>query len=196
MARTCADAAFPAKGNRSLARAHGTFLDRAAASFVQSALDVLGSDVESADVVEPAIVGFTDDGINAEDVFVSGLRQGPANQSGRGLPDAQSIGEHDRCFDLSELDDLCGADELAKRVEDKNCTRAFVLKNIPRVRQNGRDSRSDVFAFDDSDLTHLDAGDVGDGVVRAGIVDTWMNTQFARSRPMRRFGLLRQKAGS
>src|SRR5438046_3244255 len=76
MARTCSDAAFPAERDGSFAGANGSFFNGAASGFAQSERDVLGFDVEPADVVKPAIVGFTDERIEAAQVMVDRLCQG------------------------------------------------------------------------------------------------------------------------
>ena len=52
------------------------------------------------------------------------------------------------------------------------------------MRQYGRNPGSNVFALDDGQLAHLDAGDVRDGVVGSGLVDTGVDAKVARSRAM------------
>ena len=149
--------------------------------------------MEPADVVKPAIVGFTDDRIDAAHVMVIRLSQGPTGHGCRSVPDAQSIAKDNGRFNLTKLCDLRGTDEFAKRVVDGNCARHFVLKNISGMRQYGRDSCSNVVGFDDGDLADVDAGHVRDSVVGPRIVDAGMDPQFARSRAVILRGSLRRE---
>src|SRR5690242_968770 len=182
MTRACADSAFPSESDGALAGAYGPFFHGTTAGLAKRALHIFGANVESANVIEPAVVGFADDGIDATHFLVARLSQGPTRYCGRRVPDAERVGEYDGSFDLTQLHYLRGADEFAKRVIDINGAGNFVLKKISRVRQDCGNASANIFAFDDGDLAHLDAGDVSDGVVGAGVVDTWMDAELARTR--------------
>src|SRR5215467_10827670 len=184
MARARADASFPAESDGSFSRADGTFFQGAGPSFAQGALYVFRGYVESANIIEPAVVGFTDERINAKNVLVFRLGQRPTGYGCRGVPDAQRVGENDGRFNLAELVYLRGSDEFSKRVVDVNGACHFVLKNVSCVRQDCRNARPDVFTFNESDLADLDASHIGDRVVGSGLVDAGMDAKLARSRAM------------
>ena len=46
-----------------------------------AAIDVLGPDVQPANVVEPAVVGFADQRVDRSHLGVAGLRQRPAHET-------------------------------------------------------------------------------------------------------------------
>ena len=159
-----------------LTKARGSFLDRAVAGLAQGVLDVLGFDVEPADVVEPPVVGLTDHGIDAPDVLVAWLRQGPSRHGSGGVPHAERVGQHDGRFDLAELVYLRGADQLAEGVVDVDRPRDFVLKEISTVRENGGNPGANVRAVDDAYLANQHSGNIGDGVLGPRIVEAGMDS--------------------
>src|SRR5215472_1078030 len=102
MARACADSSFPAEGDGSFSCADGAFFDWAAASFAQGALDVFCIDMEATNVIEPAVVGFAYERIDAKYVFVFRFGQRPTGDRSGGVPNAQRARENDRRFNLAE----------------------------------------------------------------------------------------------
>jgi len=127
--------------------------------------------VETANVVEPAVIGFADERVGAGNIFVSVFGDRPMGDSGCGVKNAEGVGQDDRSFDLAEFVDLSGADEFAEGVVGEDGAGDFVLKKIAGMRTNGGDAGADVVAFDDGHLADEDAGNVGDGVFGPGIVE-------------------------
>jgi hypothetical protein len=113
---------------------------------------VLFFHVPASDVVQPAVVRLADDRIDRFDAFV--LREAEdVVENGIGCRGyAQRVGEDDGRFEVAQFLDLCRAHELPETVGDVNGGRDFFLKDVAVVRQDGRDARSDILAFDESQV--------------------------------------------
>jgi hypothetical protein len=85
---------------------------------------------------------------------------------------------------LAKFIDLRGADEFPKGVVGKDGASDSVLKQIAGVRTDGGDAGTDVVAFDEGDLANENSGDVGYGVLWAGIVDAEGEAKVASAGPV------------
>lgn len=165
-----ADTAFPAEGDGARAGANAAFGNGAVGCGGEGGADVLGLDVAATDVVKEAVVGFADDGIDAADIFIAGEGEHVVGKGSGGVPDGEGVGEKDGSFECAEFIELCGPDEFAKGVEDVDGGGNFFLIEIAGVRKDGSDAGADAVTGDDGGVSDADAGDVGDGIVRAGRV--------------------------
>ncbi len=184
--RRRADAAFPTERNRPGAGAHGALGDGPALRIANRIQDVLGLDVQAANVVQPAIVGLPDDSVYRLHTLVARLSEGVAHDSIDGDTDGERIGEHDWGFDRAELGNLRRTGELAKRVADEDGAGDLLVEHVPVVRHDGRHSGPHGVAFDDRGVADPYAGDVRDGVERAGRQHARDDAEIARARPLLR----------
>ena len=140
--------------------------------------------MKSSDVVQAAVIRLADDGVDGSDLFVAGLRQCVRDDTFDAGADTQRVGQHDRRFDLTELEHLCGSGQLAERVADEHRAGHLLLEQVAAVRQDCRDAGPDVVAFDDRRVPDLHAFDIGDRVERSRWKDARGEADFARARPL------------
>ena len=163
-----ADAALPAEGDGAGPGADGAFGDGTGAGGFECGEDIVGADGTAAYVVEGAVVGFGDDGIDAADVFVAGEGEHPGGEGVGDAPDVEGGREEDGCFDFAEFVDLGGADELAEAVGGEDGGGDFLAEEVAVVGEDGGDAGADAVVATEGGVADADAGDVGDGVEGAG----------------------------
>ena len=88
---------------------------------------MLACDMEAADVVEAAVVGLADQGVDLAHLFVAGLAERVADHRVHRGADAERVGQDARRFDLTELVDLGLAGELAECLSDEHRPPHLVL---------------------------------------------------------------------
>ena len=132
------------------------------------------------DVVETAVVALADQRVDSAgfdpDVLV--LLQHIFHQRGGGGADAQSVGHDDRCLDGAQLLHLHQTHGLAEAVDNGRGRHDLVLEKISLVGEDGCDAGVHIGSVTDGDMTHLDAGDVGDQVALAGSAPADLQTGF------------------
>ena len=105
------------------------------------------------------------------------------------LPDAERAGEQDRRLQLAQLGHLGHADQLAEAVAHMDRGRHPFLEEVAGVRQDGGHSGADRVALAHRGVAHRDAGDVGDGVERAGRQHARGDAELAGAGPLLRMGV-------
>ena len=147
VARAGANSSFPAEGDGASAGADRALFDRTIRGFAQRAGNILGFYVKTANIIEPAVVGFSDESVGARDIFVAGFSDSPMSDCGGSIKDTERVGQDNGSFDLTEFVDLRGADEFAESIVDEDGAGDFVLKEIAGVGEDGGNARADVVAF-------------------------------------------------
>ena len=125
-------------------------------------------DRPQADVVETAVVGLTDHGIDRSHLLHVRLRQQPADHRVGGSPYTQGAGEEKRRLELRVLLELRHAQELPEAVHHEEGGGHSFSKDIAAVWQNRCDTGVDRIPRVNRRVSHPDAGDVGDRIQRAG----------------------------
>jgi hypothetical protein len=92
---------------------------------------MIASDVQAADVVEPAVVRLANERVDRTDLLVARLGDRVADDGVNRHADAERIRQDDRRFDRAELRDLRRARQLAKRIADEHRAGDLVLKQLP-----------------------------------------------------------------
>jgi len=134
----------------------------------------------AADVIEEAIVGLADHGIDRHDALVAGLAERPFDRARHTLRNRQRVGQDNRRFDLAEFFDLGGTGELAEAVTERETGRNLVLEEIARVRQDRRHTGAYASALDQREMAYRDAGDIRDRVQRARLQHAGTDADVAR----------------
>jgi hypothetical protein len=184
-ARRRADAALPPVADGAGAGADGALGHRTASRSANRLEHVLARDVEAANVVQPAVVGFADQRVHRSDLLVAGLRDRVACDRVDRSADAQRVRQHDRCFNRAELGDLRRSRQLPKRVADEHGAGHLVLKHVAAVRHDRRHAGADAVALHDRGVADPDAVHVGNRVEWAGRVDAGRDADVARPWPGR-----------
>ena len=149
----------------------------------------------AADVIELAVVGFADDGIDAADVFIALLVERIGDDPFDALGHGKGVGQHDRRLDGTQFADLRHAGEFAETVAHIHGGGALAAEEIAFVRHDGRDAGTDVVAFDDRDLADFHAGHVGNGVIGSGLEDSRGDAEISDAAPLGRLGECRDTKG-
>jgi hypothetical protein len=144
---------------------------------------VLARDVQAADVVETAVVGFADQRVDRSHLLVARLSDRVAHDGVHRRADAQRVGQHDRRLDRTELVDLCRSRQLAERIADKHRPGDLVLKHVAAVRHDRGDARTHTVTLDDGRVPDAHALDVRDRIRRAGWIDARSDAHFTRPGP-------------
>jgi hypothetical protein len=177
VARGGADAAFPAEGDRSGACADSAFFYGSWLSVFYSGEDVVRCDVAAANVAEVSVIGFADNRIDGQHIFVTGKGEHVGDQGVRYERDAGGGSQEDGRFDIAEFLYLRGAREFSETVADEYGAGDFFAIEIAGVRQNGSHAGADVVSADYGGVSDFYAGNVGDGVKRAGREDADLQAQ-------------------
>jgi hypothetical protein len=127
---------------------------------------VVGGDGTAADVVEIAVVGFTDHRVHGEHLLVPRQRQHVADEGVGHARHAQGGSQQDRGLDLAQLLHLGHTGQLAEAVTHEDGAGHLLEEEIAGVRQDGGHAGAHGVAADDGRLADLDTGDVGDGIER------------------------------
>src|SRR6266545_2144473 len=162
------DPTLPSKRHSAPPRAHRTLRHRAVGGAANRTQDVRLRDWPRANVVQEAVVRLTHYGICRPDVLVAGKAQQPGQHRIGRARHTQRAGQHDRRFQLAELIHLRRPCELSKSVPDHDCGRNLLAERIATVWQNRGDPRVDRVTARNRRVADANAGDVGDGVERAG----------------------------
>jgi hypothetical protein len=171
-----------AEGAGAGAGADGAFLHRAGPCGAEGFEEMLLAQGSFANVVEVAIVGLTHDRVDGAHRLVAGPGQGVVGQ-GRGcFPNVQGVGQQERGFELPEFVYLGRADQFAEAVAHHDGGRDFLLEEVAAVGEDGGGAGADVVSFNQGDVAHTHAGDIGDGVQGAGGEDARGDAQFAGAR--------------
>ncbi len=135
----------------------------------------------AADVVQESVVGFAHHRIDRADRLVARLFQGIFDEGLHRRADAQRVGQDDRSFQFAQFRNLRASGQLSEAIAHIHRRGHLFLKQVAAVRDDGGDAGADVVSFRKRDLADLDAGDIRDGVERAG--RTPISTPKSRSRP-------------
>jgi hypothetical protein len=184
--RGSSDPALPAIAHRARTCAHAAFRHRSATRCADRFDDVLAPHVHPANIVQAAVIGFPNQGVDRPHAFVAGQRQRVLDHALHAGPHVERVGEDDRGFDGSEFLDLRGPGQLAERIAHEYRARDLLLKQVAARRHNRRHSGADLFALNQSYVAHSHARDIRDGIQRSGREDPGRQTQVAGPRP---FGL-------
>ncbi len=144
--------------------------------------DHLRREGAATDVVEPAVVGLTDDHVDGNDVLIAGLGQHPVQDGIGRARHGQRIGQHDGRLDLAQFDDLGRSHQLAVAVAHGNAGRRLVLEDVSAVGQDGGGPGANVEPFDQREVADAQIGYVGDGVEPARRKDAGRHAQVAQPR--------------
>src|SRR5690606_2416516 len=112
------------------ARADAALGDGAGGAGGQGIEHMLLGDVAAADVVDDAVIGLADYGVDGEDALIARLGERPFNEAGDALGDGEGVGEDDRRLDLAELLDLGGAGEFPVAVAGGEAGGGLVLEGV------------------------------------------------------------------
>jgi hypothetical protein len=139
---------------------------------------VLRFDVESVDVVEPAIPGFRDDGKRppVSGHFRLAMGNTPLNDGVADDADAVRVGDHHGTIEETGLFHPDGAGHFAVAIERPPAGKNRTAHGILAARENGSHAGSHgafanlelAFAGNERGVADGDAGNIGDGVERAG----------------------------
>ena len=149
----------------------------------------------AADVIELAVIGFADDGVDAADVFIAFLVERIGDDPFDALGHGKRVGQHDRRLDGTQFTDLRHAGEFAEAVAHINGGGAFAAEEIAFMRHDRRDAGTHIVTFNDCDLTDFHAGDVGNGVIGSGLENTRSNAEITDAAALGRLGECRQTKG-
>ena len=141
--------------------------------------------MQSANVVEPAIIGLADERVDRSNLLVSWLVQRPAHNSFQRCSNAKRIGQRDRCFNRAEFIDLRRTGELAECVAHIDGPGHLLLKDIAGMRNDYRDPGPNVIARYEGRMSHADAGHIRDGVEWSRGKHPRRETDVARARTRR-----------
>jgi hypothetical protein len=148
--------------------------------------DMLLFDMASADVVEPAVVGFPHNGVDRLHALIPREGEDVVDQSISGGGHAECVCQDDRSFKGAELLDLGRAGELAVRVGDTDRGGNLLLEDVPLMRNDRRHPGPDSAAFDHREVADLHAGNVGDGIERPGLERPGFDPKLPQARPLSR----------
>jgi hypothetical protein len=176
-ARGGADAAFEFVADHARSAADVAFFDGAGASDVEGVEGVFGVNVESVDVVEPAVPGFGDDGQRPPVAFHIGraVFNLPGDDGVADDADAVRVGDHDGAVEEAGIVDPGGAGHFAVAVEGEPGGEDGVVAGLA-AGMNGGDAGADraladyelAAAGDEGGVADLDSFDICNGVVGAG----------------------------
>src|SRR5579863_3331754 len=172
-----ADAAFEFVADHACAAADIAFFDGAGVSDVEGVPGVFGADVESVDVVEPAVPSFGDDGERPEITFHvrAAVFDFPGDDGVADDADAVGIGDHDGAVEEAGVVDPGSPGHLAVAVEGEPGGEDGVVGSFA-AGMNGGDTGADgagaddefSFSGDEGGVADFNAGNVGDGIVGTG----------------------------
>src|SRR5947207_3570471 len=132
------DPAFPSERDGSPPRTDRPLGDRTFRRTPNRTQHVGFRDGPRTDVVQEAVIRFTDDGIGRAHVFVTREREEPGEHRVRGAWDAERAGEHNRRLQLAELIHLGRAGDLSESVADYDRRRNLFPKWIAADRKSTR----------------------------------------------------------
>ena len=144
---------------------------------------MVGRHVASADVVELSVVGLSDHGIDAADIFITLHVQGVTQYALDALSHGKGIRQHDRRLDIAQFPYLRHTGQLAETVADIHSCRAFHAEDIAFMGHDGRHAGTDIIAFNERYLPDADTRYVGDGIVGSGVKDPGFNAEIAEAAP-------------
>ena len=107
--------------------------DRPALGGIDRLPDVLAVDVLAPDVVESAVVGFADQGVDRSYRLVALDSQGVGDNRLHARADRQRVRQDDGCLDRPQLLNLGRAGELTKSIADKHGPGDLLLKQVAPV---------------------------------------------------------------
>ena len=174
-ARGRSDAAFEFVADHAGAAADVAFFDRAGVGDVEGVEGVFGVDVESVDVVEPAVPGFGDHRQRPPVTFHvwRAVFHLPGDDGVADYADAVRVGDHDRTVEKAGIFDPGGAGHLAIAVEREPGGEDGVITGLAAGMDGGDAGAHRSFADyefaaagDERGVADLDTLHVGDGVVR------------------------------
>jgi hypothetical protein len=96
--------------------------------------------VAAANVVQFAVIGLADHGVDRAHSLVARLRQRPFDRARHRLGDVQCVGKQDRRLDIAQLRHLGRSGELAEGVGDEETRGYLVLEQVAAMRQDRRDA--------------------------------------------------------
>ncbi len=118
----------------------------------------------SPDIVEIAVVGFTDDWIDGADIPVFGNGQHIVHDAIGGLPGVQRIGQDDRSLDLAQLANLGRANKLPEPVSDEHCGSDFFGEEVTVMGKDRCRACADGISSNQSDMTDEHTTNISDRV--------------------------------
>ena len=188
VARRRPDAALESVAGHAGAAADVALLDRAGFRALDRRIDVRGFYVESVDVVQLAVPGLGDD--RCRPPVARGIRvtvlHAPGDRRLVHGADAVRIGEHHRPFEKAAFFDPGASGHLARAVQHEAAAEHRRRDRRAPARQDGGHAGAHFAAVrkvvNQRDLADGHAGDVGDGIERAGRAVEW-NAEIARPRP-------------
>ena len=178
-ARGRTDAALVAEADGPRARTHGALGHGAWRGGTDGRDHVFLRHRPAADVVERAVIGFAHQRVDAEDLLIARLGEGPLHRAGDALRHAQRIGQDDGCLQIAQLLDLRAAGELAEGIRDVDTGRDLLLEEIAAVRQDRGHARAEISALMERHVPDHDACHIRDRVERSGRQDARDNSQVA-----------------
>jgi len=176
-AGSSADAAFEFVADHSGAAADIAFFDGAGVGDVEGVPGVFGMNVESVDVVEPAVPGFGNDGQGPEVAFHVRRRvlHFPGDDGVAYDPDAVRVGDHYGSVEKAGVFDPGGSGHFAVAVEGEPGGEDGVVGSFAARVNRGDAGAHGTFADyefaiagDESGVSDFEAFHVSDGVVGAG----------------------------
>ena len=177
-----ADAALEAEGLRAGACAHDAFFNGTGLGRLDGLQDVLGGEEAGADVVDAAVVRFTDHAVDAAAVAVFLEGERIVDDAVKACGHVEGIDEDDRRLDVAEFLHLRIARHLAEAVREEDARRNLFLEEVAAVRKNrGHARMSALLVVMHVHLTDEHAFNVSDGVVLARLQDAELDAVFART---------------
>jgi hypothetical protein len=167
-ARGGTDAALKAERNGAGACADRAFLNQSGLRGGNGVEDMFAVDGTRTNVAKVAVVGFADQRIDGRDVFIAGKRKHVVDEEVSHAGNAERASQENRRFDFAEFVDLRGTGQLAEGVADEHGAGHFFAKEITGVGKDGGDTGANGVGFEHRGVANEDAGDVGNGVERAG----------------------------
>ena len=168
LSRSSSDARLEAESLRARTSAYGTLDDGTGSGVLQRREYVRLLHEARADVVHARVVRFAHKTVDAHDGFVFFILKRPIDEAVDRRGNAHRVRQDDRRFEVAELLDLRIARHLPEAVPEKNAAGDLRLKNVARMRANGRDAgvHADAVVVQ-SHVPDEDAFDVRNGVVFA-----------------------------
>jgi hypothetical protein len=122
--------------------------------------------VPATNIVEVAVVGFSDQRIHRAHRLIAGEAQQVIDQRVGHPRHVQGGSQRDGGFDLAQFLHLGGSSQLPESVAHINRAGNFIPKQVPAVWQHHGDSSADGIPLDERGMAHAHALDIGNGIQR------------------------------
>ena len=161
---------------------HRAFFHRAAMGGFERCYHLVVSDMAPPNVVQESVVGFAHQRIHRLDAFIAWQAKHIIQNRIRHARHIQRRRERDGSFDFAEFLHLRLTRQLPERIADEHRSRDLLTKQISRVRQDHRHSRTNRIGLVESDLADAHAADIGNRIKGAAWQAAGWDAEIGRTR--------------